>query len=180
MGCSVEEIKASPLGHWLISKRLSGQGEWGYEVFSTCPLKSRGGILEEKGYMLEMPLFSKDESFILGVYGEHFLGGWWNSKAYFEEPADGGEVVLGYIFIHSLISQKVKQHELRINLPKGWIPDNIDSPAWHGAEEINLKKNSVEFKMTGNIRVNLEFPLKEVIYLPTPHPLGNGLILKDL
>src|SRR4051812_29690623 len=56
-GCYIHEIGASPSGKWLVTQRISGQGEWGYDVFRTAPLAREAGVDQEKGYILELPTF---------------------------------------------------------------------------------------------------------------------------
>ena len=74
-GCGIEEIAVSPSGAWLITQRFSGQGEWGYDVLRTCPLGREAGVLEEHGYMLDLPAFFEDESTLVGGYGPGDLMG---------------------------------------------------------------------------------------------------------
>jgi hypothetical protein len=75
-GCYIEEIGASPSGNWLVTQRLSGQGEWGYDVFRSCPLAREAGVSVERGYMLDLPKFSADETRLVGGFGRCWLGGW--------------------------------------------------------------------------------------------------------
>jgi hypothetical protein len=69
-GCYIEEIGASPSGEWLVTQRISGQGEWGYDVFRTAPLSREAGVTTERGYILDLPAFASDESFLVGGAGE--------------------------------------------------------------------------------------------------------------
>ncbi len=169
-GCAIEEIAVSPSGFWLVTQRFSGQGEWGYDLFRTCPLTREAGLLEEYGYILDLPRFSVDERQLVGGFGERWLGGWWAHRDdYIEQPARGGLVSFGYLFVHSLPEHQVIRHELRMNLSPGWIPDEPEAEIWMGGREIQPVPDGVWMTLPGGARVVIEGPLPPVIFLPTPH-----------
>jgi hypothetical protein len=175
-GCYIEEIAASPSGTWLVTQRISGQGEWGYDVFRTCPLAREAGVDQERGYILELPRFSEDESWLVGAAGPGFLGGWWaHPDDDIEEPARGGPVCLGFLFVHQLPSHREKRHELRVQLPKGWFPDDPWAQ-WYGPRDITPTSKGVRLMPSWGVPLEVESPLPRVILLPTPHPSGKGLL----
>jgi hypothetical protein len=176
-GCAIHEIAASPSGLWLVTWRLSGQGEWGYDVFRSCPLAREAGTREESGYMLDMPQFSADESTLLGGFGKNWQGGWWaHPDDDYEDGARGGVISFGFLFVHHLPSHRVGRHELQINLPKGWLPDDPEAPEWYGATAIMPLGNGVRLTLPGGVPFRIDGPLPPVILLPTPHPAGDQLL----
>jgi hypothetical protein len=176
-GCYIEEIAASPSGTWLVTQRISGQGEWGYDVFTTAPLRRVAGVAEERGYILDLPRFAADESFLVGGAGLGFLGGWWahHPDADPDEPARGGPATLGFVFVHRLPTHRVTRHALRVKLPKGWIPDDPWGE-WYGPREITPTAGGVRLVPSWGVPVEVRDPLPRVIWLPAPHPSGEGLL----
>jgi hypothetical protein len=174
-GCYIHGIVASRSGSWLVTQRISGQGEWGYDVFRTSPLSREAGVITEPGYMLELPRFSEDESVLIGAFGEGFLGGWWaHPDDDLEDPARGGPVRLGFLWVHHLPSHHVERCELTVVLPEGWRPED----PWSGWEGPDVTPSShgvtISLSWGGSIEVHSPFP--PVIRLPTPHPSGKGLL----
>jgi hypothetical protein len=176
LGCAIEEIGASPAGNWLVTQRYSGQGEWGYDVFQTSPLARVAGVLEERGYMLEMPRFSADESRLVGGFGRAWLGGWWaHPDDDIDEPARGGPVNFGFLFVHQLPSHQVTRHELRVELPPGWVPEDPWGE-WYGPREIVPTSAGVRLMPSWGVPVEIADPIPPIIVVPTPHPSGKGLL----
>lgn len=177
-GCAIDEIGASPSGHWLVAGRLSGAGDWGYDMFRTNPLTRESGVLNERGYMLSVPAFSPDESRLVGGFGAGWLGTWWvHPGDDYPNGARGGEITFGFIFVHQLPSHQVQRHELRMDLPKGWRPDDPDADIWTGARAIVPAGDGVRLTLPGGVAVEIDGPLPPVIVLPTPHPAGGRLLL---
>lgn len=177
LGCAIEEIAASPLGHWIVTQRSSGQGDWGYDVLRVKPLAREAGVVDEFGYMLELPEFWPDESRLVGGAGDGFLGGWWaRDEDFYVTPARGGPVTMGFIFVHELPSHRVTRHLLSIDLPKGWMPDAPDANTWYGPQAIRPVKGGVTMTLSWGLDVEIKEPLPPVIWLATPHPSGNGLL----
>ena len=176
-GCSIDEIAASPSGSWLVTQRHSGQGEWGYDVFRTCPLTRVAGVSAESGYMIEIPRFSDDETRVVGGFGSRWLGGWWaHDDDDLEIPARGGPVTFGFLLTHHLPSHRVDRHELRIELPKAWLPDDPENEIWFGASAIVPDDDAVSMKLYGGVDFKIAEPLPSVIVLPTPHPSGKRVL----
>ncbi len=174
-GCYIHAVVASPSGNWLVTQRISGQGEWGYDVFRTRPLAQVAGVAEEKGYILDLPAFSPDESCLVGGAGRGFMGGWWtHADDDVDDPPRSGVVSLGFLFVHRLPSHEVSRHELQVNLPPGCQPEDPWSE-WYGPREITPTADGVRFLPSWGISVVLRWPLPPVIMLPVPHPSGSGL-----
>jgi hypothetical protein len=175
LGCAIEEIGASPSGKWLVTQRFSGQGEWGYDVFRTCPLAREAGITEERGYILDLPRFSGDETLLAGA-GLRCLGGWWaHPEDDVDEPARGGAVSLGFLFVHRLPSHQVTRHEVRIELPQGWLPEDPGAE-WYGPRNVTPVGDGIQFMTSWDVPVEVRMPLPPVLLVPVPHPSGRGLL----
>jgi hypothetical protein len=177
-GCYIHEIAASPSGNWLVTQRISGQGEWGYDVFRTCPLAREAGVAEERGYILDLPRFAEDESWLVGGAGHGFLGGWWVSpdgELELEDPVVGGPVSLGFLFVHRLPSHRVTRHELQVDLPPGWLPEDPWAE-WYGPRDITPTAEGVRLLPSWGVPVEIKAPLPQIIRLPTPHPSSQGLL----
>jgi hypothetical protein len=169
VGCEIEEIAVSPSGGWIVSLRYSGQGEWGYDVFRASPLTREAGVVEEYGYMLELPRFSADETRLAGGFGEYWLGGWWSHpEDDMMTPARGGPISFGFLFTHRLPGHEVERHELRMDLPEGWVPDDVDAEDYFGAREITPSPEGVRLTLPGQVAVVLSDPIPPVVWLPTP------------
>jgi hypothetical protein len=175
-GCYIKEIRASPSGAWLVTQRISGQGEWGYDVFRTAPLSREAGVTTERGYILDLPAFAPDESFLVGAAGEKFLGGWWADPDQDpDEPPRPGPKSLGFLFVHRLPKHRVTRHELRVKVPKGWAPEDPWAE-WYGPRKITVRGDRVRMMPSWGVPFEIKLPLPRVIVLPTPHPAGKGLL----
>lgn len=174
-GCDIEQLAVSPSGVWAISQRNSGQGEWGYDVIRVNPLQRVAGIPEEAGYMLEMPVFSKDESFLLGAAGEGYLGYWWaHPDDDPEGPSRGGRLTIGFIFVHSLPGHEAQRHLIQVDLPHGWCPE--DSGGWYGPTQLKLVDTGISMQTSWGAVVVVPWPLPQAILLPTPDVSGKVLM----
>lgn len=175
-GCVIEEIAASPAGNWLVTRRSSAQGEWGYDVLRTRPLAREAGVSSERGYMLELPRFSEDESLLVGGFGHRWLGGWWaHPDDDYDQPARGGSVSFGFLIVHRLPDHRVTRHELRVDLPRGWLPDDPDGP-WYGPTGLQPTDGGIRMVPSWGPPIEIRAPLPPVMSLPTPHPSGHGVL----
>src|SRR3954470_5776356 len=119
-----------------------------------------------------MPAFADDESFLVGGAGPRYLGGWWaHPDDEIESPARGGSMGLGFVFVPRLPNHVVTRHELRVEVPRGWRPDNPEAP-WYGPREITPIGSGVRLMPSWDVPVEVPTPLPPVILLPTPHPSG--------
>ena len=176
-GCALEEVTESTSGDWIVGMRCSGQGEWGYDVIKGAPLRRVSGIEERNGYMLDMPEFAEDESFIVGGYGENWLGGWWAhpDDDFYETPSRGGRHDFGWLFRHYLPSQEVEWMHLSMDLPSGWFPDDPEDEKWLGARLIEPSGNGVTLVLPGGtVHTISEWSAEATV--PAPTPDGRGLL----
>ncbi len=176
-GCAVQRLAVSRDERWIATQRWSGQGEWGYDLLSVEPLRRRRGVTDSSGYMLELPSFSERCDRLLLGYGERWLGGWWAHELDdLDEPARGGPITFGWLLDHDLEASAVKRHELRMEMPAGWLPDDPEGEEWIGPQEIALAGNGIRMILPGGLEYSIADPLPEVIWLPAPptssHPAG--------
>ena len=177
-GCAIESIHVSPRGGWLVTQRNSGQGEWGFDLIRTRPLRREGGVAEEYGYMLDPPAFSADDARLVGGYGQSWRGGWWADPSDdISEPARGGQVTFGTLFVYDLTSQQSARHELVMDMPAGWLTENEDDFDWAGPRHIAPSASGgVSMALPGGVTIEVLAPLGESILLPTPSDDGQGLV----
>lgn len=181
-GCSIQHIAASPSGAWAVTSRYSGQGEWGYDVLKIerhgafFDLVEAGGDKERSGYMSGVPVFSNDESFVVGCFGAWLHGGWWSSKADapFSTPSEGGDVSVGTLFVDHLGSNHYHEHDMRVRLPSGWLPEDPESSRWNVLRRLEPTADGIRFVGPGGITQELSEPFPEAIYLSTPSTEGRG------
>jgi hypothetical protein len=69
----------------------------------------------------------------------------------------------------------VTRHELRLDLPKGWLPEDPWAE-WYGSHDITPTADGVRLMPSWGVPVEIACRLPPVIVLPTPHPLGKRLL----
>ena len=176
-GCHIEAFNVSPSGAWFTTRRLSGQGEWGYDIFRTAPLICVGGLAGGRGYIVEAPRFDADESRI-AVFASQKLYWWWAEPGVAGEedtPAPGGYVNVGWLYFHRLPGLEETDHEVVVELPAGWKAKDPNF-LWNLPKEVMPVGDGVRLIPSGGLPVEIPGPLPEVIVLPTPHPSGQGFL----
>ena len=166
-GCHIYAFNVSPSGAWITTERISGQGEWGYDVFRTSPLTRVGGVDECRGYISEAPRIAADESRIA------VLASKWLHWVDDEGPSPGGYVNVGWLYFHRLPGLEETDHEVVVHLPSGWKSE-IQRNRWHLPKEVTPVGDGVRLIPSGGLPVEIPGPLPAVIVLPTPHPSGKG------
>jgi len=172
-GCHIEELSVSPCGKWAATWRLSGQGEWGYDVFLTHPLERVSGITEERGYALNAPQFSACGTRLVGVAGRYFEWWWPDPDWDNDRPSDGQTVCVGFLYVHRLPSHEVTRHALLTELPPGWKQGR--GTTWRVPRGATPVGDGARITFCG-AEVELHAPLGDEIMLPTPHPSGTGFL----
>ena len=167
-GCHIYAFNVSASGEWVATERISGQGEWGYDIVRTDPLKRVGGVDQARGYISEAPRFAADES-RLAVFASKLLNWPW------AEPSRGGYVNVGWLYFHRLPGLEETDHEVIVHLPDGWESE-IELHLWRLPKEVTPVGDGVRMIPSGGLAVEIPGPLPEVIVLPTPHPSGNGFL----
>ena len=168
-GCAIAEMRVSDSGNWLTTVRTSGQGEWGYDVVRVETMSREGGTESEPGYMLEPAAFSTDESRLVGGYGEGWLGDWWSHPDDDrDQPARGGVITFGWIFVHRLPGHQVTRHELRMDVPPGWLPEDPWDEKWCGPTGIAPLGRGVRMTLPGGEAFKSAAELPPVLELPMP------------
>lgn len=170
-GCRISGFNVSESGAWITTERVSGQGEWGYDVLRTAPLARVGGVDERRGYISEVPRFAADESRI-AVFASRWLN-WVDDED--ETPSRGGYVNVGWLYFHALPGLEETDHEVVVYLPAGWKAE-VESFQWHMPKAVTPVGDGVRMLWSGGVPVEIPGPLPAVIVLPTPHPSGKGLL----
>jgi hypothetical protein len=170
-GCRISEFNVSGSGAWITTERISGQGEWGYDILRTAPLARVGGVDQCHGYISEAPRFATDESRI-AAFASRWLH-WVDDED--ETPSPGGHVNVGWLYFHRLPGLEETDHEVVVQLPVGWKA-KIDRFRWHLPREVTPVSDGVRLIPSGGVPVEIPGPLPAVIVLPTPHPSGKGLL----
>lgn len=168
-GCHIESFHVSPSGTWATTERLSGQGEWGYDIFQTSPLQRLGGVDELRGFIREAPRFAADESRI-AVLASRWLN-WVQDED--EVPSDGGLVNIGWLYVHRLPDLTETDHEVVVKLPAGWKAER-KAEFWYLPRGVTPVGDGLRVGDWCGRVCDIPGPLPEVIVLPTPHPSGDG------
>jgi hypothetical protein len=177
-GCAIEEISISASGTWLVTRRNSGQGESGYDIFSVNGLERCGGIAEEYGYIIEIPRFSQDETVAVTGIGLSWLGGWWSHRDDdIDVPSRGGVMSIGTLLVHDLIDHRTVRHDLDMDIPKGWLPNDSEQDIWSCVRDIQAEPDGIRMTLPGGTRIAVKLYLRNhrgPILLPTPAATGIG------
>lgn len=179
LGCGIEAFRESKSGRWLVTNRNSAQGEWGYDVYSTKPFERCGGVYDCSGYMLQAPVISEDDRFVVGCYGLHWTSSWWAPDG--EDnytPADGGKIVLGTVFVHRLCDHQVARHDLIIDLPEGWVPEDPYDPHWLAVFNLRIESGRIRMTLPGEIEFTIDERFSNIRDLPVPDPAGGGKLMR--
>lgn len=101
---------------------------------------------------------------------------WWaEPDSGHDEPAAGGLVGVGWLLVHHLPSHEKTHHELVVDLPAGWKPDD-PCVLWGLPKGATPVGEGVRLVPSGGVPIVIPGPLPEVIVLPTPHPSGQGFL----
>ena len=170
-GCHIFAFNVAASGAWITTERISGQGEWGYDILRTAPLTRIGGVDERRGYISETPRFATDQSRI-AVFASRWLH-WVDDED--ETPSLGGYVNVGWLYFHALPGLEETDHEVVVHLPAGWKA-KVKNFQWYMPKEVAPVGDGVRLIPSGGVPVEIPGPLPEVIVLPTPHPSGRGFL----
>lgn len=127
-----EFLEMSPSGGLAIATWLE-QSEWGYVgVDLSAGRQTELALRWRRGPRAAPPKFLPDGSAILAC---HFEGAaWWNDRDTddpSEQPSEGGPRRLGWITTHEVASNSVRETEVLVPLPPGWIPDDPYDSLWY-------------------------------------------------
>lgn len=165
-GCHISEFNVSGSGAWITTERISGQGEWGYDILRTDPLTRVGGVAQARGFISEAPRFAADESCV-AVFASRWQH--WLSK----EPRLRGYVNVGWLYLYRLPGLEETDHEVVVHLLDDWEPE-VEYHRWGLPKQVTPMGEGVRLVPSGGLPVEVVGPLPEVIVLPTPHPSGQG------
>ncbi len=174
-GCPAQSLEVSPDGQWIFAERWSGQGDWGYDLLSVEPLRRRLGRSCSWGYMTASPAFSQSGDRLVIGHGKRWAGNWWadlDDLDEDDESARGGPVTLGWLIDHRLETLTVTRHELRMELPAGWLPENLEEALDGSPPDISLTGGVIRMTLPGDMELEVAAdPLPEVVWLPVPQTL---------
>lgn len=168
-GCHLESFLVSPSGKWIGTERTSGQGDWGYEILQSSPLRWVGGAENIRGYMNEPPRFAADES-NYAVFGSRTFRWVKDTTTVF---TDGGCVNVGWLYLLRIPHVEVSDHEVVVKLTPGWKAEGRPQD-WHMPKGIEPVGDGLRIGDWCGQAIDIPGPLPEVIVLPTPHPTGKG------
>jgi hypothetical protein len=132
-----DALVVSPAGRLAIVVAIQGP-EWYYEVLGLLPTLSQLGVGHRiDDYLLDGPVFSPDERYIVTVGSPRFVWwawpeeGEWDGEEW-QVPSEGGLYELGWVYVHDLTSGLKTKHPLTVDLPVGWqpIPREGESDGW--------------------------------------------------
>lgn len=170
-GCHLESFLVSPTGRWVSTGRISGQGDWGYEILQTSPLRWVGGADNIRGYISEPPRFSADES-RYAVFGSRTFRWVKDTTTVFTE---GGWVNVGWLYLLGVPHVEISDHEVVVQLTPGWKAE-LPPKDWHMPRGIEPVGDGLRIHDWCGQAIEIPGPLPETIVLPTPHPSGIGLL----
>lgn len=165
-----EWLELSPSGGLAVVTWLD-QGEWGY-----VGIDLRAGVQAglaarmRPGTRAAPPRILADGSAILACASVG--AAWWNLRDHddpSERPSEGGERRIGWITTHELASGRVRESELVVDLPAGWIPDDPYDSRWYrivGPELDDLA--SVAVWLPDGSRERFSLPLTDRLTLARP------------
>jgi hypothetical protein len=165
-----EYLEISPKGGFAIATWLE-QSEWGYvgvdlNVGRQTPLALRW----RRGPRAAPPKFLADGSAIVAC---HFEGAaWWNNREAddpSEQPSEGGPHRVGWITTHDVATNTVRETEVFVTLPPGWIPDDPYNSLWYQMWGPELDSpDSVSVWMPDGKRETFEMPLDPQVMVHRP------------
>jgi len=123
-----DALVVSPTGGLAAVVAIQGP-EWYYEVLGLRPSLTQLGVGHRiDDYLLDGPVFSPDERYLVTVGSPRFV--WWawpEDEEWDEEewqvPSEGGRYELGWVYVHDLAAGRKTKHPLAVDLPAGWQPE---------------------------------------------------------
>lgn len=131
-------VVAGGVRHLVLSHKLDkclatwlDQNIWGYVLMDLESMRQQPASLYWRSATLSPPGFSPDDA--LAVSCHYFRDGWWTDEIddFWEHASPGGLRKVGTISVHELASNHVSNHDVLIELPRGWLPDNGDRSDWN-------------------------------------------------
>lgn len=154
--------QCSALATWM------DQQEWGYIGINLVAQKQIDLTLEFNTTTLNLPAYTPDGRFIIAC--NPYRPRWWSDDPDdVEAPSPGGERTFGTLSVHEVRTGEVTFHELAVQLPQGWIPDEPDDPDWSAAwgPEV-LSNEELLLWLPDHTPLTLTLPLSERIVLKSP------------
>jgi hypothetical protein len=140
------------------------QSEWGYVLFNLDSKLQLGTGPTWKKPTIAPPTFSPDGRFVVSC--QHERAAWWNDETDdpSEVPSPGGRRRLGTVSTHAVSTGEIRETELFVDLPAGWLPDRPYNSEWY-------RVWGPEFIDEGSLRVWLPDGTSETLALPLPESI---------
>lgn len=170
-------LVVSPAGGLAAAVAIQGP-EWYYEVLGRRPSLSQLGVGHRiDDYLVDGPVFSPDERYIVTVGSPRFV--WWawpEDEGWDEEdwqvPSEGGRYEFGWVHVHDLAAGRKTKHPLAVELPAGWQPEpregEPDGWSWMvvwGPEFTGDR--SFRLSLPGGTPLDLRLPLPDTVEVPS-------------
>jgi len=141
--------------------------EWGYVLIDIAVQSQLPTSLVHPVLTLSPPAFSLDGQCILSC--NPAPPGWWtdDSDDYEQSPSQGGERSVGTITVHDISTNRITEHDVRVDLPRGWIPDHPDRSEWYriwGPEFI--AEREFAFWLPDDQQMSASLPLPAIVKVP--------------
>ena len=107
------------------------QNVWGYVLLDLEKRQQLPASLYWRSATLSPPAFSPND--VVAVSCHYFRDGWWTDEIddFWEYPSPGGLRKVGTISVHDLATNQIANHDVLIDVPPGWLPDNGDRSDWN-------------------------------------------------
>lgn len=127
----VEYLVMSPKGDLCLATWLD-QNEWGYVTIDVKDWVQREAHLNWPSPTLSPPAFSLDGTQVVACHSHRDT--WWHEEHgddAEEIPSPGGSWLVGVVTAHDLAASTVNRHDVRVTVPKGWLPNDPYDSVWH-------------------------------------------------
>lgn len=167
-----DALVVSPSGRRAAVIAIEGP-EWYYVLLGLVPSLSQTNVDHRiDDYLLDGPVFSPDERFLVTVGSPRFVWWSWPEEEFDEDewlrPSEGGRFECGWLHVHDLVTDQRTKHSLEVELPTGWTPtprpSEPDGWSWTVLWGPEFTGNrTFRIWLPGGMPLDLELPLPEPI-----------------
>jgi hypothetical protein len=170
-----DALIVSPAGGLAAVVAMQGP-EWYYEVLGLRPALAQLGVGHRiNEYLVDGPVFSPDERYLVTVGGAGHVWWAWPDEEHDEDewqlPSEGGRFEFGWVYVHDLLGEQVTRHPLSGALPAGWKPQPRDGEAegqsWQAVWGPQFTgERTFRLWLPDGSPLDLRLPLADVIKVP--------------